>query len=85
MKFWKDNKLNQEWEIHPEEILDKFLDSIYFKQWQEGYPIDRELPAFLCSKDGLSSVYEQEDYEKLREYVLRNYKSRLIAKTIIKR
>ena len=76
MKFWKNNRLDEEFEIHPSEVLDKFLESEHYKNWLEGCNFDRCLRGFLTDKDGLSSTFENEDYEKLADYIFRNHEGR---------
>lgn len=64
MKLWKNNRLDKEWELSNEEILQKFKQSKFHKI--ESWPWDRCLIAFITDpKDGLASVFDSDDFEKL--------------------
>ncbi len=76
MKFWKNNRLDQEFEMHPEKVLDKFLKSKEYRDWLEGHNFDRSLRIFLTSKEGLFATFEKGDYDKLADYIFKNHESR---------
>jgi len=80
MKFWKDNKVNQELEIHPETILNAYLLSEQFKNWQEGANFDRGLAIFLTDNYG---TFEQADFFKLGDYIIKNWESKLKGNIIL--
>lgn len=65
MKLWKNNRLDQEWELPDSEIISRFAAS----EWStiEGWTADRQLRAFLTSAqyDGLSSVFDEDEYAVL--------------------
>ena len=72
MKLWKDNRTDKEYELSYKQILDKFKESDYYKQWLDvnsPIPLDRLLITFLTSKTGLSSVFEKEDFDNLYDYI----------------
>ena len=74
MKFWQNNRLDQEHEKHPSDILDEFIVDKEYKLWQEGYPLDRCLRAFLVEHYG---SFENPDYLKLFEYIRKNALDRI--------
>ncbi len=69
--LWKENKLNQEWSINYNDVLNKFRLSVYFKYWVDGrYSLDIALRNFITAKDGLNSVFDtNEDYYKLFDFI----------------
>lgn len=61
MKLWRNNKIDQEWELSEEEIAKRFLASkfVYYN-----WPLDRNLRAFMTTphhEGGLGSVWEDND------------------------
>lgn len=74
MKFWKNNKVDQEIDVRPETILREWLRSEEFFAWQsEGsLSLQQSLSDFIISRYG---AYEQDDYERLLDYVVRNWRS----------
>lgn len=80
MRFWKNNRVDQEVNVHPETILDAYLLSEQFKNWQEGCNFDRGFSIFLTEKYG---TYEKEDFKKLGDYVYKNWEARLKGKAIL--
>ena len=68
MKFWKGNRISQEFELSHKEVLEKFKESKFFKLIGE-QNFDRTLTQFLTSKVGLYSTFEKEDYDKLADYI----------------
>jgi hypothetical protein len=73
MKLWKENKLNQEWEKPNEEIANEFIKS---KFNNETRPTDSQLRLFVTARDGLNSVFEEDEYQELYELVLKLLKKR---------
>lgn len=72
MKLWKDNRIDQEWELVEEEIADRFLASKWADAEAWPWPLDRRLRAFMTEKDdGLSSVWTDEAaYERVVGIIL---------------
>jgi len=67
MKLWKENKLDQEYEMTPEEIVTKFFESPEFEDWRKGRTyasINQLFRHFLTSPTGLNSIMEEEDIMK---------------------
>jgi hypothetical protein len=59
VKLWKENRLNQEWELSNKEIAEKFMASDFYKNRYEKYnSTDRALIWFISDKDGLNSTWE---------------------------
>lgn len=60
--FWRENSLDQEFQLTPEELKEKFLS--WMGQQDESY-LDHyafKLPLiFITNKDGLNSVYEDNE------------------------
>ncbi|MDB0600287.1 hypothetical protein PL373_13360 [Tenacibaculum maritimum] len=67
-KFWKENKLNQEFELSLDEIKNKYREYLKTKEksWIEYYG-HQTVNAFVGDKDGLNSVAESEDYSLLQD------------------
>jgi hypothetical protein len=69
MKFWKNNRIDAEFDLPVEQLADMFCQS----KWA-GVPwlIDRRVCAFLTDTDGpVSAVWDdQQAYERLIELVL---------------
>lgn len=82
--FWKDNRLDQQFTLTAEELQTKFL--AWMKQrkkdWLEYYAFNL-VRTFITAKDGLSSVFEESDYEKI-ELLLREIKWRYLNSIGIK-
>lgn len=68
MKLWKNNRLDSEYEMSEEDIARGFLASSYA---EIPWPLDRKLRLFMASKDGLSSVWVDDDaYNTVAELVI---------------
>lgn len=53
MKFWKDNRLDQEYTVDNRDIITKFLKSKWHTDWEKGelcWPVERRLAAFLSEE-----------------------------------
>ena len=62
MKLWKENRLDQEYELPDEEVVKRFL------TWAETHQfniLDRALADFICSKEGLNSSFEIADLDRI--------------------
>ncbi len=57
MKLYKENKVNQEWELSNQEIAKRFIES----EFNIGFNIERNLVIFLTDKDGLNSVWDWDE------------------------
>lgn len=55
MKLWKDNRLDQVWELSNEEVIEKFKQSPQYQSFKEGCPLRRAMSSFISSKNGLSN------------------------------
>lgn len=81
MKLWKGNRVDQEYELTPEEIINKFFESQEWRDWKTGntyssiYYLFR---IFVGSRTGLNSVMEQKDLMKI-EAMIRKDKRRSAA------
>jgi len=80
MKFWKDNRIDREHEVHASEILDAYLSSEQFKNWQQGANFDRGLAIFLTDTYG---SYDQKDFKKLGDYIFKAWENRLKTKAVL--
>jgi len=69
MKLWKENKLNQEWEMSFEKIIEEFKRWDFTYELRDLQPIDLRLRIFLTDKKGLNSAFEEEDFDKLFEII----------------
>ena len=77
MKMWKENKLDQEWEMDNDDIAIKFwLSKPYRELVASCWPLDRAIRAFLTDpKDGLNSVFDEKEYEELYDVVRESWPS----------
>ena len=80
MRFYQDNRVDKETKVHPENILDEYLKSEQFKNWQKGTNFDRGLRIFLTDTYG---TFDEADYKLLGDYIWRNWENRLKALAII--
>lgn len=64
MRLWENNRVDQEWELPDEEIIDRFLASDYRERFVN---LDRALRFFLANNrpPALNSVWEPTDYDLL--------------------
>ncbi len=75
MRLWKDNKLDEPWSKPDEEIAELFWLSHWAKLALECWRLERALRAFITDSDGLSSAFEEEDYEATHEAVRKAWPS----------
>lgn len=71
MKLWKENKIDQEYELSHKEIIEGFKKSSYYKRYKNPDDIDLDyaLRLYITSKDGLNSIFgKYDDFDKLYEY-----------------
>ena len=73
MKLWKGNLLKGEYEATLEEIYNGFMESIHYLRWiqhKTKCDLRGSLAMYLISSDdGLASTFEQDDFNKLYEYI----------------
>lgn len=68
MRLWMHGKSDELWSKPDEEIAELFWLSIWAPYALEGWALERALRAFITdAKDGLSSAFEEEDYEATHE------------------
>ena len=68
MRLWLENKLDKEWKMEDIDIVTKFLESKYSGGQ---YYIDVAISHFITAKDGLNSVFGNEDFNKLIDLLLK--------------
>ena len=63
--FWKENKLDKNFELNSNHLKERFLDFLKKQkvEWIEYYDSDMIIRVFITSKDGLSSVHKEEQFE----------------------
>jgi len=61
MKLWKENRIDQEYELANEEIAKQFLGSIYGKKPYEFGGIATALILFISKPDGLNSSHDWDE------------------------
>lgn len=68
MKFWKNNRLDAEFDMPTADVARLFAQSTWAGQ---PWPLDRRLRAFLTDPSGpVSAVWDDEDaYEELRRLI----------------
>ncbi len=70
VKMWRDNMVANEYEIELSEIVEKFVASPYYAtKYLHSWPLQRIIRAFITSSDGLSSVFNEADYERIHEAI----------------
>ena len=63
-KFWKENKINQEFEISDIELKNRF--SSYLKNNTKSYlDFGTQVSMFISTPEGLNSVNDVKDFEKI--------------------
>lgn len=79
--FWKENKVDSEFELDAEELQNRFCDWLWTKQidWLEYYSTDTILRNFLTAKDGINSTFKESQFsdivELLEEMIKRKIKT----------
>ena len=65
--FWRDNRLDQHFQMNGVELREKFRPWLSTKEdaWFNYYNTDMIVRAFLTAKDGISSVFEEDQYNQL--------------------
>lgn len=61
MKLWKENKVNQEYELSNKEVAKRFLGSIYGKKPYEFGGIGMALIWFISQPEGLNSSHDWDE------------------------
>lgn len=70
VKMWRDNLTSNEWEIELDEIANRFVASRYnSSEFLNSWRLERVIRCFLTAKDGLSSVFDENDYERIHEAI----------------
>lgn len=65
MRLWRDNRIDGEYEISIDEILDKFLSSQVFTEPARNFEF--ALIWFVTQPEGLNSSFDADDREKYRK------------------
>ena len=71
--LWKDNRKDGIYTITVIEAAEIFKQSHFYANFQKGWPFDRALTLFISaneSEGGLSSVFEQKDYDSIAASIL---------------
>lgn len=59
MKFWRDNRLDAEFELAPARVVELFHASAY---WRVDWPLERSMRAFITDADGpISAVWDDDE------------------------
>jgi len=72
MKLWKGNLLKGEYEITHKEIYNDFIKNIHYNRWRQHKTkcdLRGSLIMYLTAEDGLYSMFEFPDFDKLFAYV----------------
>lgn len=67
--FWKENKTANHFQLSAAEIADRF-DKWLESQDKEAfaqYPAERTIRNFITDKDGLNSVFEENEYDSIHK------------------
>lgn len=65
--FWLENRLDQKYELHHDEIIKRFKDYLATKDpaWVAYYTLDTIVVAFIGEIEGLNSTCEREDRDAI--------------------
>lgn len=68
-QFWKDNQLDQHFTLTRHELETKFTEWLKTRdaEWINYYSADRAIRFFITDKSGLSSVFEESEYQDMYE------------------
>ena len=72
MKLWKGNLLKGEYEATYEEIYNGFIKNIHYNRWRQHETkcdLRGSLVMYLTANDGLYSMFEFDDFDKLFDYI----------------
>lgn len=67
--LWKENRIDHPWTITFKDLREQFYKSQMYREFQGSWPIDRMLRNFISDKDGLNSIFEDDDYQELLGFV----------------
>ncbi len=68
--LWKDNKTDGEWKVPMDEVVSGFLASEYAEKVKcEECALEHGLKLYITSNNGLSSVFEPNDFEVFYEKI----------------
>lgn len=81
--FWKDNNTDQHHQKTADELKSLFEEWMKTKKhsWLNYYSSDRVIRAFITDKEGLSSVFEQTQYEEIYKLLKPVYMDYVYPKT----
>lgn len=65
IKLWRENRLDQEWEIKLQNLAKGFVESEYYKRYMEGMLLERCIRGYITASDGLNSVFEERDFNEI--------------------
>jgi len=69
LKLWRENRLDQEWELTFEEIYQGFMASGWY---DVPYPLERKLALYITDTKYLNSTFEKDDLHKLVDYIMKD-------------
>jgi len=79
MKFWKDNKTDNEFELTHEEVLSRFYKWVNAGEGCATWSLDRNVRVFLTAREinlGVQSVFDEDEYEDFFEVLRQDGKWR---------
>ena len=69
IKLWRNNRLDQEFEMDVKDIVHAFFISTYAGPDYEGWQLERSVRVFLGSPDGLSATVLEPDIDQIVQLV----------------
>lgn len=63
MKLWKNNRVDQEWQLDNAEIIRQFKESKWNKEPYFDWPFERRFLVFIM--EDLRSVFDQNEYRSI--------------------
>lgn len=65
IKLWRENRLDQEWQITTQDLAKGFIESEYHKRYLDGMLLERCIRGYVTASDGLNSVFEEKDFDEI--------------------
>jgi len=62
MNFWRENRVDQHWTLSEQEVAEGFL--AFRAEHAMPWPLERQVRHYMTSRDGLNSVFEEDEFER---------------------
>lgn len=73
--FWLNNKIDQHYELNEVDLIERFKNWMNTKEksWLEYYYGEQGIRCFIAEKEGLSSVFDEKQYEGIYDVLMPFY------------